>query len=253
MCEYTKFGANWTRQSRMTELIIIFLLLIIVALVFFIFKERNISKQQEEKLRDLQLRFDSSSFESIQHKLNPHLFKNALNSIQSHAYQTYYSLDKLANVLDYILYGSDSKFVTLEEELDFAYNLIEINRLKLTPLFDLQIKNKIDKSDPVYNQLLIAPLLSVDLIENAFKHTDFQSSNSFISIVFDLKDGCFILTVSNKAGRSPALRKEKGGFGKESLKKRLAITYADRHTLDESLDGDVYIARLKIQLSGQTT
>ncbi|WP_449398940.1 histidine kinase [Chryseobacterium wanjuense] len=67
--------------------------------------------------------------------MNPHLFKNILNSVQSHAYQTYMSLDKLANVLDYILYESNNKFVSPKEELNFALSLIEINKIKVNPLF----------------------------------------------------------------------------------------------------------------------
>ena len=85
-------------------------------------------------------KINSVELEDLKYKINPHLFKNILNSIQSHAYQTYFSLDKLSNVLDYILYETDKRFVSVKEELHFALNLIEINKLKLSPLFDIKIK-----------------------------------------------------------------------------------------------------------------
>jgi hypothetical protein len=39
----------------------------------------------------------------------------------------------------------------------------------------------------MYEEKVFAPLISVDLIENAFKHTDFLAQDSFISILWSLK------------------------------------------------------------------
>jgi hypothetical protein len=68
------------------------------------------------------------------------------------------SLDKLANVLDYILYESNNKFVSPKEELNFALSLIEINKIKVNPLFDFRIKSKINKSDSIYEEKVFARL-----------------------------------------------------------------------------------------------
>ena len=205
-------------------------------------------KQAEDQCRQLELKVQALELESIKYKLNPHLFKNALNSIQSHAYQTYYSLDKLANVLDFILYESDRKFVTVREELDFSLSLIEINRLKLSPLFDLRIKNKIGDEQAFYQAVPVAPLITVDLIENAFKHADLQGPHAFISIVYEIKNNRFVLTVSNKISPKPVLKKSNSGFGKENFEKRLDIIYGDKYSLDRFTEEGVYTARLKIDL-----
>ena len=202
---------------------------------------QNLNKELEMKLNTLEL-------ETIKYKLNPHLFKNTLNSIQSHAYQTYYAIDKLANVLDYILYESDSKFVSLKEEIEFATNLIEINKLKTSPLFDVRVKINVGELEPLFEQKLLAPLITVDLIENAFKHADLQSPDAFISVVFELKDNTFFLTVSNKISGKHTLKKEKGGIGIENFKKRLEIIYKGTYKLSQFVEDDVYIAHLKIQL-----
>ena len=47
---------------------------------------------------------------------------------------------------------ASEKFVTPESELDFTSNLIEINKIKVNPLFDFRIKSQIDKQDPVYKR-----------------------------------------------------------------------------------------------------
>ncbi|MDF2447963.1 MAG: histidine kinase [Bacteroidota bacterium] len=191
---------------------------------------------------------DMVELEDLKYKINPHLFKNILNSIQSHAYQTYFSLDKLSNVLDYILYETDKRFVSVKEELDFALNLIEINKLKLSPLFDIKIKNKVDENHPLYDQDLLAPMISIDLIENAFKHADLQSPDSFISITFELKDDYFSLTVANKVSTRPSLKKPNSGVGKESTKKRLDIIYKECYKLDQFKEEDIFISHLKLNL-----
>lgn len=227
------------------------LLLLVIALIVVVFKlnQSNQSKKETEtQFQLLENKINSLQLETLQSKLNPHLFKNILNSIQSHAYQTYFALDKLANVLDYILYESRNKFVTPKEEIEFALNLIEINKIKVSPLFELKVKTKIAPSELLYEQRLMAPLISIDLIENAFKHADLQNPDAFISIVFEFNDNVFYMTVSNKISPKAPLKKEKSGIGAETLEQRLRIIYKDNFKLERFTEGDVFIAHLKINL-----
>jgi sensor histidine kinase YesM len=239
-----------------TSHIILYLLaglgLLLVALIVYLFKRLNAAERErnaaETKFQQLETKINTLQLENLESKLNPHLFKNILNSVQSHAYQTFFALDRLSNVLDYILYDSRTKFVTPKEEIEFALNLIEINKIKISPLFELKVKTKINESEPLYKQKILAPLISIDLIENAFKHADIQSADAFISIVFELKDSTFYLTVSNKMSSRSPMKKEKGGIGVETLIQRLQIIYMDNFKLDRFTEGDVYTAHLKINL-----
>ena len=226
-------------------------LIFLVAIAYLIYRLSESEKRKkvvEGKFQQLEAKINQVELQSLESKLNPHLFKNILNSIQSHAYQTYFALDKLANVLDYILYESRNKFVTPKEEIDFALNLIEINKIKVSPLFELKVKTKIRESEPLLEQRLLAPLISIDLIENAFKHADLQSPDAFISVTFEFKDSVFAITVANKMSTKKPMKKEKGGIGVETLEQRLKIIYSDNFKLDRFTEGDVYIAHLKINL-----
>jgi len=230
---------------------IVLVLLMIIAIIYLLLrlsKAEKSKKETEEKFQRLEGKINRLELETLESKLNPHLFKNILNSIQSHAYQTYFALDKLANVLDYILYESQKKFVTPKEEIEFAMNLIEINKIKVSPLFELKIKSNVNPSEPLFEQRLLAPLISIDLIENAFKHADLQSSDAFIAITFEFRDSVFYLTVANKMSSKKPLRKEKSGIGTETLEQRLKIIYHSNFKLDRFTEGDVYIAHLKINL-----
>lgn len=226
-------------------------LLLIVALVYLAKRLWNAEKEKAiyaAQFKQLEGQMNSVQLENLESRLNPHLFKNILNSIQSHAYQTYFALDKLANVLDYILYESKNKYVTPKEEIDFALSLIEINKIKISPLFELKVRTKIEETEPLYEQRLLAPLISIDLIENAFKHADLQSEDAFISIVFEFKNNTFSLSVSNKISAKSPIKKDKSGIGSETLEKRLQILYKDNFKLDKFVEDDVHIAHLKINL-----
>ena len=230
---------------------VVLLIISITSIVYLTIRlKKSMQRKQllETKYQEMESQFNQIQLENIDARLNPHLFKNILNSVQSHAYQTYFALDKLSNVLDYILYDSRKKFVTPKQEVEFALNLIEINKIKLSPLFELKVKLKITENEPLYHQHLLAPFISTDLIENAFKHADLQSPGAFISIIFEFYNNTFSLTVANKISEKAPIKKEKGGFGIESLEQRLRIIYNDHFKFDRFTEDNVYIAHLKIDL-----
>jgi len=239
----------------MLIVIVLLSVLLLGALLYSVILYMKLQEQSRsngelaERNQELNSIIHSSELKALRYKLNPHLFKNALNSIQSHAYQTYYSMDKLSGVLDYILYESDQPLVTLAEEMDFAMNFIEINRLKLSPLFDLSIRNQLEKETEDMEELRIMPLITVDLIENAFKHTDFQKNESFIAISFQLDKGIFQLEVRNRISDKEPLRKRNSGIGLKNLEERLKIAYAGKYKLVIEQDGTVFHTRLQLNLN----
>ena len=136
-------------------IVAIVIIAVLVAVIgYLLVRFRNAEQNKniiQTKFTELENKVDSLQLESLESRLNPHLFKNVLNSIQSHAYQTYFALDKLANVLDYILYEARNRFVTPQEEIEFALNLIEINKIKVSPLFELKVKSKTQQpASPAY-------------------------------------------------------------------------------------------------------
>ncbi len=151
-------------------------------------------------------------------------------------------------VADFILYESDRPFVTLKEELELGLGLVEINRMKVSPLFELRVKNKIDASSPLYTRELVAPMITIGLIGNAFKDADLQREGSFISIVFELQGDRFSLTVSNKAGTRAPQRREYDSARRANLQARLSALYPERHKLEQSQRDDIHTAKLELTL-----
>jgi LytS/YehU family sensor histidine kinase len=224
------------------------LVLLVIYLSYRLHIAENKKQKIESMFNEIEGQLDNFQKDTIDVKLNPHLFKNILNSIQSHAYQTYFTIDKLANVLDFMLYNSHKKYVTPKEEIEFALNLIEINKIKLSPLFELKVKIKVNENEPLYNQNVLAPMISVNLIENSFKHADIQSPNSFISITYGFNNNIFSLTVANKVSPKEPLKKAKSGIGLSVMEQRLKLIYQENYTLDSFVEDNVFITHLKINL-----
>ena len=93
-------------NNTITFIFLAILLLLIFIICFLIYQLMQFKKAKDDAEKSfyaLEMKVNDLQLETLESKLNPHLFKNILNSIQSHAYQTYFALDKLANVLDFIL------------------------------------------------------------------------------------------------------------------------------------------------------
>lgn len=214
------------------------------------YKGNKLQKQNELlriELEELSGRIKDIEFTQSRFILNPHLFKNTLNSIQSYAFRTHQALEKLGGVLDYILYDSNTELISPREEIEFVRNFIDLNKIKLNPLFDIRVKISADESSPLYTQQILAPMITAYFIENAFKHADLQSAEAFISISLGLKDGYFDFRVSNRINRSPIFS-GKGGIGQANMKKRLDLLYNESYELEYSEENNIYSSHLKINL-----
>lgn len=199
------------------------------------------TRASNERLRHLEL-------EATTHRLNPHLFKNTLNTVQSFAYRTNWALERLGRLFDFMLYDSQTGAVSLEEEVAFLKDLIELNKLRLGPLYDLRIRIDVDASDRWYRERLIAPLITAPFLENAFKHGDLDGDHGFIHIELHLMDGHFHYEVRNRSLEQSDADPRKGGLGKPTLRQRLEAMYPGRHELHYDDDGAIHRARLTIDL-----
>ena len=97
------------------------------------------------------------------------------------------------------------------------------------------MKTKIDDTDAMYNQPLLAPQISIDLIENAFKHADLQRADAFISIGFEFRRRTFYLTFSNKISTKASIKKNNSGIGIQTLEQRLKIISCEDFTRTSQL------------------
>jgi two-component system LytT family sensor kinase len=99
--------------------------------------------------------------------------------------------------------------------------------------------------------LMVAPLLFIPFIENAFKHVEKgKDVHSFIRIFFDLVyPDKIVFTVKNKKFSSPVpVNGNTEGIGLANVRKRLNLLYPSRHKLTLWDKGDTFEVELILEL-----
>ena len=166
----------------------------------------------------------------LKSKLNPHFLFNTLNNIDSLIHQNSEeasaSLIRLSDMMRYLTYETSSNLVALSREVEYIRNFIELYRIRIKTPEDIMFEVKAD------DYLMISPALFVPLVENAFKYASFRKQKPFIDIRLTTKNGFVIFEISNfyeKNSTDPEV--SHSGYGIINLKKRLQLTYPEKHQL----------------------
>ena len=120
-------------------------------------------------------------------------------------------MQELSKLLRYVLYDNQQMFVPLSKEIEFIRNYIELMRIRMSPL--VRIETRFDvKPD---SQTLIAPLIFISLIENAFKHGISPTEPSFVSISISETTGQISCLIRNSNYPKSVTDKSGSGIGLE--------------------------------------
>lgn len=188
----------------------------------------------------------------LQSQLSPHFLFNTLNNLYGLSITQHEKIPplllRLSELLRYTVYEAGETYVPLKMEMDYINNYIEFekirmgNRLVLTT--DIQ---------PVTDQeILIAPMLLIVFIENAFKYAgNTSSSESFIDIKMAVEGNLLAFRVSNSYSQEEDLRKLPGknsGMGLANVYKRLELLYPSAHILDIDQQVNKYTITLQLKI-----
>lgn len=199
--------------------------------------------QQEKHFAEKQL---------LMSQLNPHFLFNTLNNMYSLSLSSSVKVPgmiiQLSELLRYLMMLSKKDYIPLREELDYVKNYIELEKIRLD-----HPESVICKCGEVNEELRIAPILLLPLIENAFKHGISGQSPMQITIdVYCKANQLFVEVINTKQNvRAADLDKNNTSIGLQNLSKRLAILYPDRHSLTITEDDQWYRISLNIILDEQ--
>ena len=130
------------------------------------FNETQEKLKLENELRQAALK---SELAAIKAQLNPHFLYNVFNtinaSIPSENEKTRQMIAQLSDLFRYQLKATKEEVVTIEEELEFVTNYLELEKARFEER--LQIEIKVDES---LLQEKIPPMLLQPIVENALKH-----------------------------------------------------------------------------------
>ncbi|HEY0742554.1 MAG TPA: histidine kinase [Chryseosolibacter sp.] len=229
-----------------------FQVLFIAPLSWIVYKR---SSKADERIISLERELGQSNanFDFLRSQINPHFLFNALNTlygtaIQENAERTAEGIQKLGDMMRFMLQENMQEKISLAREVDYLTNYINLQRLRTDPIPTITITTDIEQS---MHLLQIAPMLLIPFVENAFKHGISFREPSFIKISLYTQHNVLYFDVSNsvhsKAPNDP--EKDNSGIGLTNVKQRLALLYKKKHELTIRESPREFFVHLSIQLS----
>ncbi|MFD2571553.1 sensor histidine kinase [Spirosoma soli] len=204
-------------------------------------KQRAYQQIEREKLQaELQL---------LKSQVHPHFLFNTLNNLYALTLRKSDNSPavvlKLSELLSYMLYDCNATEVPLEKEIAFMRNYIGLEQLRYGDRLDMSVTISGD-----HNNKLIAPLLLVPFLENAFKHgTSEQLEQAWMHLDLSVQDTTLKFKLINSREATEHDDTYVGGIGLQNVKKRLELLYADRYDLRIVAEEETFMVTLTLDLS----
>ncbi len=213
-------------------------------LILHTYNYRRLKKSAQQLLIEKQ----TAELNFLKSQTNPHFLFNTLNNIYSLARDksdlAADSILKLSKILRYILYETDSKYISIEQEIRIINDYISLEKLRYDETLRINFNHDIEDM-----KQSLPPLLLIPLVENAFKHGASETRfNPFIEIHISVKNRKLEMVVKNTAEDIAPGSKIKENIGITNLRKQLELLYKD-YKLDFLTNENFFTAVLKINLS----
>ena len=205
---------------------------------WYVKEQRNLQLQKENVEAQLQL---------LKAQVHPHFLFNTLNNIYSHTQNTAPVASQLvmglSDMLRFMLYECNQPQVPLSKELKMIQDYISLEQIR----YDDQLDVHVDLP-PNTDNLSIAPLLLLPLVENCFKHgTSRMIEQPWLNMQVTLEaDRMFVKLMNGKANETA--RNNHTGIGILNVRKRLSLLYPGKHELLITDEEEVFIVNLWLQL-----
>ncbi len=190
------------KTKQLYSFLIIVGLLAILTLIFF-FRQRSL--QSKQKIMETEQRLNRA-------RINPHFFFNALASLQNvsleeKSVKTTLFISRFAKIMRQSLESTYQELVTIETEIDFITQYLEIQKLRFPDKFDFQFR--IDDSLAI-DELRIPGMIIQPFIENSIEH-GFKDINytGLITISFIEDKNNIIINIKDNGVGDALYKKEK--------------------------------------------
>ncbi len=221
-----------------------------VAINQYLTEKKKIHEEEIEKLKRKNL---ENNLQFLKMQINPHFLFNALNNLYSMSYMgdksTPEKINKLSDMLKYVLYDCESKFIPIHKEIEYIKNYIDFQQMKT------EIPQKINFNYNLENEnFLVAPMLIIPFIENAFKHSKIDRyKNHTVNININQHAKKADILIYNNYIESSSLTdnaKKYRGIGIKNVVNRLNLLYPKSHFLNISQENNQFKVELTIENNG---
>ncbi|WP_176884852.1 sensor histidine kinase [Dyadobacter soli] len=201
--------------------------------------------RQNSLITALQHEKSVAELDLLKQQLNPHFFFNTLNNLYAlslqRSEQTPESILQLSELMRYVIYKAKEPLVKVGDEVRYLKDYLQLQKIRLKRNLDLQFEEEIEDGTA-----LIAPLLLIVFVENAFKHgVENTEGDALLSIHLKADQHSLRFVCENSFEPAPDAH---NGIGLTNLRKRLALLYPGKHRLITGSDNGVFTASLEIDL-----
>lgn len=201
----------------------------------------------EQRNKEVELRRTLTELSSLKSQINPHFLFNTLNTLYAlslkNSENTSAAILRLSNMMRYVLSDAKHDFVSLEKEIEYIEQYIELQKLRFSDKVELKVSMTGD-----YKQCKVAPLILIPFIENAFKYGVSNHEVAPIVLVLAVEGDKLLFEVFNKKFKKEPVRVSGEGIGIANTKRRLEMLYPKRYKLKIVEKDDSYSVNLEIRL-----
>jgi two-component system LytT family sensor kinase len=181
----------------------------------------------------------------VKSQLDPHLLFNTINNIDAlilkDAVKASNYLNQLSGIMRFILYETKTDQILLHKEVEYLEKYIALQKIRTAN------QNYVNFSvTGVMGNKLIAPMVFIPFIENAFKHAHNKKLENAITIDIFINDDNIRLLCANKFAPRPIARQPDSGLGNDLIRKRLELLYKGKHSLRVDKTNELYTIDLMI-------
>jgi len=233
---HTVFDSYYTIESHMAHSVPVFIG-VFTAFVLYTYNQQLKREEREKERITAEKNF-------LVQQINPHFLFNTLNNIYSLTLDNNpkgsEAVMQLSKMLDYSLYGNRQEYVALKNEIQYIQNFIDLFKLKDDSLTNIHFE-----STNTNLNFLIAPMLLLPFVENAFKHGDIETDEGIIKIEVKTRGNQLEFSCVNSFSEIKKVDKV-GGIGISNVKRRLELLYSENHGLTIEKKNGIYTVILKI-------
>ena len=203
----------------------------------------------DQRLKELEAARAQAELRNLRNQINPHFLLNTLNNIYAlTAFDTakaQETIQELSKMLRHILYDYQQPTVPLQDELEFLENYVKLMRIRLPETVGVTFNTDISDSN-----IVIAPMIFISLVENAFKHGISPTEPSFIRINISADKHFIHCEIQNSNHPKTDADNSGHGIGLQQVQRRLELAYPDHYTWLKGTkeNNTIYYSTITIQL-----
>lgn len=179
----------------------------------------------------------------VKNQINPHFLFNTINNIDvmitEDALKASAYLNKLSDIMRFMLYETKTELIPLAKELNYIEKYIDLQKIRASN--SEYVNYKVEGNVESFQ---IVPMLFIPFIENAFKHSDNKNTDNVINIKLLVDNKMITFECVNMFSEHIKDTLEDSGLGNDLISKRLQLLYPNKHKLSINKNNQIYSVKL---------